>query len=94
MTLSEALTRLNTANSWSLSVNEHNAYYETVAAFLVSREGALSSSAEEEARIRACIDNDHCAWVQVYPKTPVGFFVVIDANVEAALIRAAAEMSK
>jgi hypothetical protein len=64
----------------SVSINPHTANYETI-------EGYLEFQAEEiEPEILAkMIKRNRLVWVQAYPTTPIGFYVVYHYDIDEAI---------
>lgn len=68
--------------SLTINHNEHKCYYETVEEHLQNApKGTWVSS---ESRDRAIQDNDMWS-IQIYPETPVGFYIIYGRTLEEIL---------
>jgi len=82
-----AYLQLNSV-SFSIETNEHRTYYQSMRHFLEHDEHGSRLELSDVERVK-CIEGDEIAVVQVYPDTPVGFFVVASYNIPDACRQAA-----
>ena len=89
MTATDKLTRLLSLakGSVTITVNDHRDVYQTVEEWLAKRaEWEHPSRSEIDDDIRAAmVATDTVIEVHVYPDTPVGSFVIVHADLGAAL---------
>ena len=69
----------------TLTVNEHKVYYQTVEQWL--NEDRDKDEVSEDTRANM-IASDSVVTLQWYPRTPVGFYRIIDATIDGAINRA------
>jgi len=70
-----------------VETNDHRAYYETVAQVLATRDEHLFDDDEEDVRAE-CIRRNELVRVQVYPQTPIGFYIIGHYDLAAAVDKA------
>lgn len=75
--------------SLHLTHNEHKSYYETVAQAIEGETHGYSNDCwvSEEQKQKAINTND-CWTLQVYPNTPVGFWMLAAADLDVLLAAA------
>ena len=67
---------------FSLSHNRHKVYYESVAEYLARDADLYETSPEDEA---AMVATDEIWELQWYPRTPIGFNLVVAPTLERVL---------
>ncbi len=68
----------------SVTYNEHKGFYETVEQYLSQHQRVRDSELDLEVRAKM-IEMNQMVVVQAYPLTPIGFYVVYQWDVEAAV---------
>lgn len=69
---------LKGSNSWTLTYNDHNSCYDSIEHYY---KGGLDEWTSDKDRENA-IATGTCYHLQVYPDTPVGFYVVLSDSIE------------
>lgn len=82
--MTEIAELLKRCHCWSLNVNEHRAYYESVRDFLTKGD-MFGDEDDPETLIAACEASDSIWQLQVYPETPVGFVMLTAPDLDGLL---------
>ena len=67
--------------SLSISINDHRNYYETIDEFIT---GEDREEINDEV-FSKMVELNTCIRLQIYPNTPVGFYVIHHYDLEAAI---------
>lgn len=67
-----------------LTHNQHKNYYLTVIQCIEDEEHGYKDWVSEEQKQKAINTND-CWYIQVYPNTPVGFYILAAADLDVLL---------
>ena len=67
--------------SVTITVNNHRDYYETIEKYInLEKRKEISSDIWEKM-----IESDTCIELQVYPETPIGFYVIYHYDIEKVI---------
>tara|TARA_R110000851_G_scaffold80063_1_gene176345 strand:- start:556 stop:819 length:264 start_codon:yes stop_codon:yes gene_type:complete len=71
----------NTKCSVTITVNNHRDYYETIEQYIDTKKRKYISNDIWQKMI----ESDTCIELQVYPDTPIGFYVIYHYDIENAI---------